>query len=82
MAGSIAEYTGPSNYQTGGTYLWLKVQSWPQWEHKLVKGPYIHHVVGVHGHCGEILAEACRYLNGLEPDPVEPSMEELERRWY
>ena len=78
----IGEGAGTDGPRTGGTYLWLKVKDWPKWEHKLVRGPYIHHIVGIHGKYGEILLEACRYLNGLTPDPVEPTLEELEARWY
>jgi L-fucose isomerase-like protein len=78
----IGEAKGTDGPRTGGTYLWIKVQNWPKWEHKLVEGPYIHHVVGIHGHMGEILLEACKYIPGLQPDPVEPSLEELTDRWY
>ena len=77
----IGEGVGTDGPMTGGTYVWFKVKNWPLWEHKLVQGPYIHHVAGIHGHYGEILLEACRYLPGLLADPVEPSMEELEARW-
>ena len=78
----IGEAVGADGPRTGGTYLWVRVKNWPLWEHKIVKGPYIHHVVGIHGKYGEILMEACRYMNGLTPDPVEPTLAELEQRWY
>jgi L-fucose isomerase-like protein len=78
----IGEGVGTDGPKTGGTYLWFKVGNWAKWEHKLVRGPYIHHVVGIHGRYGEILLEACRYLNGLVADPVEPTEQELSERWY
>jgi L-fucose isomerase-like protein len=77
----IGEGKGVDGPFTRGTYLWLEVNNWPKWESKLVKGPYIHHVAGIHGKLGEILYEACRYIPGLMPDPVEPTLDELEARW-
>ena len=61
--------------------MWVKVGNWPLWEHRLVKGPYIHHVSVVYGHYGDILLEACRYIHGLIPDVVEPSLSDMEARW-
>jgi len=69
---------GPYNR---GTYTWLRVGDWPRWEHKLIRGPYIHHVVGVHGHVSPVLHEACRYIDGLEPDPIDPDPAEIEAWW-
>ena len=77
----VGEAEGTEGPETGGSYLWIKVGDWPKWEHKLVTGPYIHHVVGIHGEYCEILTEACKYLNNLIPDPVEPTLLELEKRW-
>ena len=59
---------GPS---TNGTYVWFEAKDWEAWERKLVMGPYIHHISGVYGRYGEILREACRYLNGVEADPAD-----------
>ena len=77
----IGEGEGVDGPFTRGTYMWLKVKDWPKWEHKIVKGPYIHHIVGIHGKYADVLLEACNYINGLCPDPVEPSLCELEARW-
>ncbi len=63
-----------------GTYVWFEVNDWPAWEHKLVKGPYIHHVAGTYGKVADVLYEACRYIPGLRVDPAYPSDVELERR--
>lgn len=70
---------GPKNV---GSYVWIEVEDWKTWEHKLVEGPYIHHVSGIYGKCGEILLEACKYIPGLSADVAEPKVEELVRRWY
>ncbi len=70
---------GPKNV---GSYVWIEVDNWPKWEHKLVEGPYIHHVCGIYGKYGDILAEACKYIDGLEPDAVSPDYDELKKRLY
>ncbi len=62
---------GPS---TNGTYVWFEAKDWEAWERKLVTGPYIHHISGAYGHYGEILKEACRYLNGVEADPADDAI--------
>lgn len=71
--------TGPKNV---GSYVWIQVENWLKWEHKLVEGPYIHHVVGVYGKYAEILVEACKYIPYLKPDVATPREEELNERWY
>ncbi|MBN1808633.1 MAG: L-fucose/L-arabinose isomerase family protein [Planctomycetes bacterium] len=58
---------GPHNR---GTYAWVEVDNWLDWEEKLIYGPYIHHVTGAYDHVGPILHEFCRYVPGLEPDPA------------
>lgn len=68
---------GPKNT---GSYVWIEVDDWTKWEHKLVEGPYIHHVCGIYGKYGEILAEACKYIAPLNPDLLLPNAE-IERRW-
>jgi len=65
--------------KTRGTYLWIEVNDWPLWEEKLIRGPYIHHVAGIHGNVAPILYEACRYIHGLKPDPVDPTEEEIKK---
>lgn len=70
---------GPKN---AGSYVWIEVEDWKLWEHKLVEGPYIHHVSCIYGKRGEILLEACKYIAGLMPDVAEPKEEELRYRWY
>lgn len=65
---------------TRGSYVWVEVNDWPLWEEKLVKGPYIHHSVGIHANVIPALYEACQYIDGLTPDPVDPTEEEI-RAW-
>ncbi len=60
-----------------GTYLWVEFNDWPLWEHKFVYGPYIHHCTGIHGKLAPALYEACKYIPGLKPDPVEPTEAEI-----
>jgi len=62
------EGRGVDGPPTDGNYVWFEVDDWVKWEKKLVYGPYIHHVVGVHGQYKEILHEACKYLGGVTPD--------------
>ena len=76
--GEAQAVDGPS---TGGSYTWIKTNCWPKWEHKLVYGPYIHHVSGVYGKYADIFVEACKYLNNITADVAEPSSEELDNRW-
>ncbi len=69
---------GTSGPKTQGTYLWIKVKDWTRWEEKLVKGPYIHHVAGIHGHVAPALYEATKYIKGLEFDDLEPTAREMD----
>jgi L-fucose isomerase-like protein len=63
---------------TLGTYLWAEVPDWSLWEERVIRGPYIHHVGGVHGLFAPALYEATRYIPGLRPDPVQPTESELQ----
>ncbi len=76
----IAEGKTVPGPETAGTYGYVEFKDWPKIEHKVVTGPYIHHVAGVHQHVAEVLYEACKYLPGLVPDLAEPSEEEVLRR--
>ncbi len=76
--GEAKAVDGPYN---GGCYTWIETKDWPRWEHKLVCGPYIHHVSGVYGNYADVLYEACKYIGDVEPDPADYSKEEMEARW-
>lgn len=71
--------TGVAGPATFGTYVWIEFKDWPKWEHKFIYGPYIHHCVGIHGKAAPVLYEACRYLPGIAPDPVDPTAGEIEK---
>lgn len=86
----MAEGQGISGPVNKGTYLWAEFKNWMELETRLIKGPYIHHCSGVHGHVAAALYEACKYIPGLVPDAVFPEAIELEnflispgidRRW-
>lgn len=63
-----------------GTYVWAEFHDWPAWERKFVCGPYIHHCTGIYGKYAHVFMEAVKYLDGVDPDPVYPEREQLERR--
>jgi hypothetical protein len=44
----------------------MKVANWSRWERQLIEGPYIHHSSCVYDHCAEVLAEATKFIPGLE----------------
>ncbi len=79
LIGEAKTTNGPKNV---GSYVWIEVENWAKWEHKLVEGPYIHHICGIYGKYGEILLEACKYINDLEPDAVSPTRDQLTERLY
>ena len=79
LIGEAHTTEGPAN---AGSYVWMETKDWKKWEHRLVEGPYIHHVAGGFGHMGEIFTEACKYIPGLKPDVVEPGESELAERWW
>lgn len=66
------EGEGTEGPKTTGNYVWFKVNDWVKWEKKLMYGPYIHHVSGIHGHFAKVLKEACKYLGPVTHDSVEP----------
>ncbi|MFP4028321.1 MAG: L-fucose/L-arabinose isomerase family protein [Candidatus Brocadiia bacterium] len=65
---------GPATY---GTYLWVEVNDWPRWEERLVCGPYVHHIVGVHGKLAPVFYEACKFIGDVEPDLIDPEEKEI-----
>jgi L-fucose isomerase-like protein len=79
---AFGEGRGSDGPPTVGTYLWLEVDDWSAWERQFIRGPYIHHVAGVHGSLSPVLCEACRYLPGIQPDPVGQSVDAVENFWW
>ena len=76
LCGHGKSVPGPFNQ---GTYLYMEVKDWPLWEHKLIYGPYIHHGAGAYGHFAPALREAARHIDNLTFDPVEPTLDEIEK---
>jgi L-fucose isomerase-like protein len=56
---------------TDGNYLWVEADNWVKWEKKFIYGPYIHHIVGVHGNFKRELTELCVYLRGISHDDAD-----------
>jgi len=67
FAGQAVGTDGPT---TEGNYIWIETDDWPKWERKLVCGPYVHHVAGIHGKFIPVLDEACKYIGNIERDFV------------
>ena len=68
-------HTVPGPY-TQEFYTWMEVDNWPNWERRLMQGPYIHHCSCCYGHCADVLQEATRYLPGLQFEPFGRPPEE------
>ncbi len=78
LLGKAKGIEGPYNI---GTYVWIEVQNWARLEEKLVKGPYVHHCVGIHGDVLPAIYEACNYIPGLKPDFYDKDAEEKLQQW-
>lgn len=74
FAGHAKGVEGPF---TKGTYIWIKVKDWNNWEEKLINGPYIHHVVGLHDKIAPVIYEAAKYIPNLTTELVEPDENEI-----
>ena len=59
--------TVPGPY-TKEFYAWMEVNDWIKWEKALIYGPYIHHCSVVYDHCADVLEEACKYIQYIEPE--------------
>nr|WP_122013403.1 L-fucose/L-arabinose isomerase family protein [Maliibacterium massiliense] len=77
----MGEGKGVEGPETNGTYCWLEVNDWVEWENKLVTGPYIHHSSSTYGKLAPILHEACKYI-GVKPDPAGISEQEIQAFWW
>lgn len=74
----LGKANGIKGPYTRGSYVWVEVNDWPLWEEKLVTGPYVHHAVGIHANAIPAIFEACKYIPGLTPDPVDPTVDEIQ----
>ncbi len=76
----IAEGRTVPGPETGGTYGYVEFKDWPKLEHKVVTGPYIHHVAGVH-HRSRKCFRGVQVPPGLAPDLAEPRSGSPEALW-
>lgn len=67
----VAEGIGIDGPRNRGTYVWVQFKDWPALERKLIYGPYIHHVAGIHGKIAAVVKEALRYLPDIIDDIEE-----------
>ena len=69
--GEAKTTTGP---ETTGTWVWIEVDNWKNWEESLIFGPFIHHVGGIYGKYTDVISEAARYLgvNVITPQSPHP----------
>ncbi len=67
---------------TQNVYVWMKVNDWPRWERTLVEGPYIHHTGAAYGRHAAVLAEAARYIPGLQTEPLGDELSSLRKRFF
>ncbi len=58
--------------ETTGTWIWIEVDNWKNWEETLMFGPFIHHVGGIYGRYSEVLTEVARYLGIHVVTPSTP----------
>jgi hypothetical protein len=72
LMGEAKTIEGPFNQ---GTYVWIEVENLKKLEDKLVCGPYVHHCVGIYEDILPQVYEACKYIEGLMPDPYDVDIE-------
>ena len=65
LMGNAKTIDGP---WTNGTFAWVEIPNWPKVETMIVKGPYVHHGVGIHGNILPVIYEALTYIPGVRAD--------------
>ena len=78
LMGTAKGIDGPA---TNGTYLWVEIPNWPRVETMIVKGPYVHHAVGIHGDILPAIYEALPYLAGVCADFYDEAQERKTREY-
>lgn len=79
LMGTARTIEGP---RTIGTYAWVEIPSWSKVETKLVKGPYVHHAVGIHGNVLPAVYEALTYIPGVQADFYDEDQERETKNFY
>jgi L-fucose isomerase-like protein len=72
LMGTAETIEGP---KTHGTYVWIEVPNWTKVETMIVKGPYVHHAVGIHGNILPVIYEALNYIPGVKADFYDEDQE-------
>lgn len=68
LAGNFKTTDGPHTF---GTHMWAEFSDLSKLERKLIEGPYIHHMSEIYGTYADVLKEFCKFIPGLEFDPIE-----------
>lgn len=68
LGGEFKTVDGPHTF---GTYMWAEFKDWAKVERKMIEGPYIHHMSELYGNYADVLEEFCKFISGLEFDPIE-----------
>lgn len=79
LLGTAVGIEGP---KTQGTYLWVEVPNWPKVETMIVKGPYVHHAVGIHGNILPVIQEALNYIPGVRTDYYDEKQKDKTLNFY
>ncbi len=78
LMGTAKTIDGP---KTQGTYAWIEIPNWPKVETMIVKGPYVHHAVGIHGNVLPIILEALNYMPNVRADFYDEEQERKTRNY-
>ena len=79
LMGRAKTIEGP---KTIGTYAWVEIPNWPKVETMIVKGPYVHHAVGIHGDVLPVIYEALTYIPGVRADFYDEDQEKETKNFY
>lgn len=79
LMGRAKTIEGP---KTIGTYAWVEIPDWPKVETMIVKGPYVHHAVGIHGDVLPVIYEALNYIPGVNADFYNEEQEKEIKNFY
>lgn len=79
LMGNARTIDGP---WTNGTFAWVEIPNWPKVESMIVKGPYVHHGVGIHGNILPVIYEALNYIPGVRADFYDEEQERQTLDFY
>ena len=79
LMGKAKTIDGP---RTNGTYVWVEIPNWSKVETKIVKGPYVHHAVCIHGDELPVIYEALNYIPGVKADFYDEHQEKEAKDFY